>query len=267
MSYDAVEQSQYGSQPYELYKFAGVGFSFRLAAGDEEITYLGEIYSPATVTRSDLEMSNEVVSGQLKITITKDHPLAQMLLPYLPSSPIAVTVFGGHYVDGDAETVVLFTGNVASSRFTDQCEIVCNSAQYLLQRQIPQQLYQAPCSHVFGDPECGADLVAHTFTGTVSAIDSTGTILTVPAFASIPDSLKAGYIRFGNDFRMVVAHSGSTVTLLASFTGLATGGTIFGTAGCNLDFSSCSHYGRTISFLGFDLVPTINPFDGSASVG
>lgn len=264
MSFDAIEKSGASSQPYELYLFQTVGLSFALTNSENPITYLGQQYTPATISRTEAELSNEVVSGQIKIYIAVDHPLAILLIPYLPSAPVAVTVFGSHY--SDTETVVLFTGEIASARFTDQCEIICNSAQYLLQRKIPQQLYQAPCSHIFGDAGCGADLTAHTYHGTISAIDSTGTVLTIPAFASLPDSLQAGYLKHGNDFRMIVAHSGSTVTLISAIPGLVASAAVDATAGCLLDFASCQHYGRTSSFLGFDLIPTVNPFDGSASI-
>jgi uncharacterized phage protein (TIGR02218 family) len=265
MSYDAQERLGFGADPYELYLFQTVGLAFALTSAENPITYLGQVYTPTTITRSESEQSNEVVSGQIKIFIPVDHPLAALLIPYLPSAPIAVTVFGSHYAD--TETVVLFTGVIASSRFTDQCELTCNSTQYLLQRKIPQQLYQSPCSHIFGDVGCGADLAARTYDGTVTAIDSTGTVLTIPAFASLPDTLQAGYLKFGNDYRMVVAHAGATVTLITPIPAMRAGAAVAGTAGCNLDFSSCAHYGRTISFLGFDLIPTINPFDGSASIG
>jgi hypothetical protein len=264
MSFDALEKLGSGALPYELYLFQTTGISFALTSSEISITYLGEVYAPATVSRTEVEQSNEVVSGQIKIFLPVDHPLSQMLIPYLPSSPIAITVFGSHY--GDSETVVLFTGVVASARFTDQCELTCNSAQYLLQRKIPQQLYQAPCSHIFGDAGCGAVLADHTYTGEITAIDATGTILTIPAFASLPDSLKAGYLKHGNDFRMIVDHSGATVTLISAIAGLAALATVSGTAGCALDFATCQHYGRTSSFLGFDLIPTVNPFDGSASI-
>jgi hypothetical protein len=264
VSFDALEKSGFAAKPYELYLFQGTGISFALTSAENPITYLGQVYAPATIARTEAEHSNEVVSGQIKIYIPKDHPLAQLLIPYLPSAPIAITVYGSHY--SDTETVVLFTGVIASARFTDQCELVCNSATYLLQRKIPQQLYQSPCSHIFGDSGCGADLAVHTYHGSITAIDPTGTILTIPAFAALPDTLKAGYLKRGNDFRMIVGHSGATVTLISAIPGLAAGAAVDGTAGCNLDFSSCAHYKRTISFLGFDLIPIVNPFDGSASV-
>jgi uncharacterized phage protein (TIGR02218 family) len=265
MSYDALEQIGAGAQPYELYLFQGTGISFGLTSADKPITYLGNTFVPSTISRSESEQSNEVVSGQMKIFIQKDHPLAQLFLPYLPSSPIAITVYASHY--SDTETVVLFTGTVASARFTDQCELTCNSDQYLLQRKIPVQLYQSPCSHIFGDAGCTVNLIDHTYPGTIATIDSTGSVLTVTGFGALPDSLTGGYLRFGDEVRMVVAHTGTSVTLLSAIPDLDVGDSVLGIAGCQLTFAACSAYKNTFNFLGFDLIPEINPFDGSASIG
>ena len=265
MSFDALEQQGSGAQPYELFLFQGTGILFALSNADTSITYLGNTFVPTTITRSESEQSNEVVSGQLKIYLPTSHPLAQLLLPYLPTSPIAVTIYGSHY--SDTETVVLFTGTIASARFTDQCEIVCNSSQYLLQNKIPAQLYQSPCGHIFGDAGCGIDLADHTYSGTVSAIDSTGTVLTVTGWTSLPDPLTGGYLQFGNYVRMIVAAAGNQVTLLSPIPGLEIGSAVLGIAGCPLTFAGCQHYSNSFHFLGFDLIPTINPFDGSASIG
>lgn len=265
MSFDPIEKSGASAEPYELYQFQGLGITFLLTSADEEITYLGQQYTPTTISRSELEQSNEVVSGQLKVYLPKNHPLSLIMLPYLPASPITLTIFSSHY--SDSETVVIFTGDVASARFTTQCELTCNSEQYRLQRKIPFQLYQAPCAHVFGDDECGINLVDHTYSGTITVIDSTGTVLTVPAFASIPDSLRAGFITVGTQVRMIVAHAGNQVTLLSPIAGLTTGSACSGTAGCRLIFSDCEFYKNIRNFLGFDLMPIDNPFDGSAAVG
>jgi len=265
MSYDALEQQGAGAQPYELYLFQGVGISFALTNADEPITYLGNVYTPTTIGRSEVDQSNEVVSGQIKVYVPKDHPLAELFIPYLPASPISLLVYGSHY--GDSETVALFTGTVDSARFTDECEFTANSDQYLLQNKIPKQLYQSPCCHVFGDPGCGIDLTKHTYAGTITAIDATGTVLTIPAFASIPDSLQGGYLNWGNAKRMIVAQVGATVTLLSPIAGLTVGQSISGVAGCALTFAACSTYSNIANFFGFDLIPEINPFDGSASIG
>ena len=265
MSFDSIEQQGFGAEPYELYLFQGTGTSYALTSADEEITYLGQVYAPATISRDELDQSNEVVAGQVKIYLPCDHPLAQQMLPYLPPAPIGIVIFGGHF--GDTNVATLFTGTIASARFTDQCELTCNSDQYLLQRRIPTQLFQSPCTHIFGDPGCGVALSDHTYADVVTAIDSTGTILTVPAFASIPDSLQGGFLRFGNQVMMVITHSGSSVTLLSAIEDLEVGASVSGIAGCALTFEACTSYKNVQNFLGFDLIPILNPFDGSASIG
>ena len=267
MTYDAQEQLGSGVQPYELFLFQGTGLNVPLTSADRAITYLGNVYVPASIERNEVDQSSEVTSGTIKIFLPKDHPLAQMFIPYLPVSPITVIVYGSHYTDLDGETVALFTGTVASARFTDQCELTCTSSQYLLQRKIPMQLYQSQCAHVFGDAGCTINLADHTYSGTVSAIDATGTVLTVPGFASIPDSLKSGTLAFAGQLRMIVAHAGAQVTLLSPIVGLIAGSAVAGTAGCALTFSACAVYKNIANFLGFDLIPEVNPFDGSASVG
>jgi len=156
LSYDALEKSGSGSQPFELFLFQGTGILYALTSGDDDADYLGFHFVKASISRTEVDQSAEVTSGQIKVQINPDHPLAQMFIPYLPASPIALTVYGGHV--GDSEHAVLFSGNVASAFFAEQCELTCNSDQYSINRKILQQLYQAPCTHIFGDPDCGIDL-------------------------------------------------------------------------------------------------------------
>lgn len=261
MSYDSIEKSGSGSQPWEIYLFHTTGKSFLLTSADETITYLGQQYDPTTISRTEQEHTNEVISGRIKITIPPSHPLAAEFIPYLPPTPMEVTIFGGHY--GDSDVVVLFSGNVASTLFTDQCELNCNSDMYRLQRLIPKKLYQAPCAHVFGDAGCGIDLALFTTTGTIASVDSTGTIIHVTAFNGLSHSLKGGYFLHGNDLRMIVDHTGDQVTLLTAIPGLAINQVVKGVAGCQHTFAACQSYNNTPQFFGFDLMPQTNPFDGS----
>ncbi|MGH9780338.1 MAG: phage BR0599 family protein, partial [Candidatus Acidiferrales bacterium] len=264
VTFDAQEKLGSGAKPYELYLFAMTGQEFALTTADVPITYLGQTYTPTTMSRTAIEQSNEVVAGQIKVYIPKTHPLALLFLPYLPPSVVSITIFGSHY--GDSETVVLFTGTADAGQFTDQCELTCNSDQYQLQKKIPTQLFQTPCSHVFCDAGCTLSITDFTYSGSITAIDSTGTVLTVPAFASLPHSLTGGYFKRGNDVRMVVAHAGDQITLLSAIAGLEVGDACFGFAGCALTFAACVDYNNIDNYLGFDLIPILNPFDGTANI-
>jgi uncharacterized phage protein (TIGR02218 family) len=258
MSYDAIEQSPAQSQPFELYQFSVAGQSFWLTSADQSIAYGGQTYTPATIRRTEMEHSNEVLSGQLKIYVAPQSQIAQLLIPYLTPSIMVVTIFGGHY--GDTEVVTLFTGKVSNAAIETECEIVVNSDQYILQRKIPKQGYQAPCVHVFGDAGCGINLASFATTGAVSAISTDGLTITVPTFSGLLHSLAAGYFRRGNDCRMITNHVANQVTLLSPISGLNIGDAVTGTAGCQLTYAACQAYNNIANFLGFDLTPLTNPF-------
>jgi uncharacterized phage protein (TIGR02218 family) len=261
MSFDSIEKSQATGEPWEIYLFQTSGKSFLLTSADEEVVYLGQHYTPTTIHRTDMEHTNEVISGQIKVYVPVSHPLAELFIPYLPPSPMQLTIFGGHF--GDANVVTLFSGNVASSLFKDECELTCNSDIYLLQRHIPKKLYQSPCAHVFGDAGCTVDLALFTTHGTISAVSADGTQVTVAAFAGLTHPLKGGYFQRGNDFRMVVDHTGSVITLLSAISNLRVGDAVSGVSGCMHTYAACQSYNNVANFLGFDLIPQTNPFDGS----
>lgn len=266
MSFDSVEQSQSSGQPWEIYLFQTSGQSFFLTSADQAITYLGQEYDPQTLRRDEMEETAEVDSGEIKVYIPTSHPLAQLFIGGLPPTPVQLTIFAGHY--GDSEVLAIYTGSVASSAFTDECELVCRSDKYLLQRKIPKELYQSLCNHIFGDAGCTIDLALFTYIGVVDAIDSTGTVLTVDAFATISPAgrLKGGYFQQGNSVRAILVHSGSSITLMSPIANLQTGDACKGVAGCAHTYPACQSYNNVPNFLGFDLIPDINPFDETTSL-
>jgi hypothetical protein len=261
MTFDAMEKSTASSEPFELYLFQGTGINIAVTSGDKEIDYLGQTFVPTTVSRDEVDVSNEVTSGQAKVYLPKNHPIAQLFVGYLPTSQVSLTIFAGH--DRDPDIFVVFSGYVASSAFGDQATLICNSYQYKMQSRIPRILYQAPCPHVFGDKFCGVDLSTVTYAGVVGAISADGTGVTVTAFASLPHSLIGGIFRRGNDLRMIVDQVGDVITLITAIAGLAVSDVVLGTAGCQGTYDDCNSYLNIANFLGFDLIPILNPFDGS----
>lgn len=265
MSFDSLEQSQASGQPWEAYLFQTTGQSFALTSCDEAISYLGQTFEPTTLRRDQMEESAEVDSGEIKIYIPASHPLAQLFIPGLPPAPVQLTIYAGHF--GDSEVLALYGGAIASAAFTDECELTCRSDKYLLNRKIPKELYQGLCNHIFGDAGCGINLALFTYAGAVDAIDSTGTVLTINAFSSVPaGQLKGGYFRTGNVVRAILGHAGSAVRLMSPISGLAIGAACTGIAGCAHTYPACQGYNNVPNFLGFDLIPSINPFDQSTSL-
>jgi hypothetical protein len=266
MSFDSIERSQASGEPWEAYLFQTTGKSFLYTSADVEIVYLGQHYVPMTIHRDGMEETAEVNSGEIKVYVPNSDPLAQLFLPGLPPAPVQLTIFAGHF--GDTDVVAFFGGSVYSGSFTDECELVCRSDKYLLNRKIPKELYQGLCNHIFGDPGCGINLALHTYMGVVGTIDSSGMVLTVATFAAVPGGqLKGGYFRVGNIVRAILTHSGSAIRLMSPIAGLNVASPCTAIAGCAHTYPACLAYENVPNFLGFDLIPSINPFDGSTSLG
>ena len=259
MSFDALEKAT-ESLPFELYLFQLTGQEFALTSADQAIAYGARTYEPTVMTRTGLDQSQEMNAGQVTISLPKAHPLSALFVPYLPAGPVALTIFAGHA--SDPEIVAIFSGKVASAQYKEECQLLCVPDQDQVKKQIPFALYQAGCAHIFGDAGCTFDLTTVTYAGTVSAIDPTGTIVTVSSFA-LATTLSNGYLQRGTDVRMIVAQSGSTVTLIEPITGLAIGDSVTAVAGCAHTYAACTHYANVPNFLGFDMIPTQNPFSGS----
>lgn len=261
MSFDSIEKSIELSKPYEMYLFQGVGIDIAVTSADFTAEYLSHTFTPTTINRTEQDISSEVNTGQIKVYLPKNHPIAQLFVAYLPTSQVALTIYAGHI--GDSEVAVVFSGYVASARFTDQAELVCNSDAYKMQTRIPRVLYQAPCGHIFGSPGCGVPLADHSYVGAVGAISADGLEITVSAFTGLPDPLIAGYFKRGNDLRMIVGQAGDVITLITPIADLEVGDECLATAGCDQTYGTCNHYLNVRNFLGFDLIPQINPFNGA----
>jgi hypothetical protein len=261
LTFDATEKSVSDSKPFELYLFQGVGINIAVTSADKTINYSSNIFPPTTIDRTEVDVSSEVTNGQIKVYLPKNHAIAQLFVGYLPTSPVALSIFAGH--DGDPDVFCIFIGYVASVNFGDQAELVCNAAVYKLQTRIPRVLYQSQCPHIFGSPQCGVNLIDFTFLGVVGAISADGTQITVTAFGSTSHTLKNGFFRRGNDLRMIVDHTTDVVTLLTAIADLQVGDAILGVAGCAQTFDDCNSYNNIANFLGFDLIPILNPFDGT----
>ena len=91
----------------------------------------------------------------------------------------------------------------------------------------------------------------------------TGTTLQAAVFATQPNGWwVSGYVRVDNeDYRMVTAHTGDTVTVLSPFEDLAAGEVIEVFAGCDRSWATCgSKFTNQANFGGWPFWPTKNPY-------
>lgn len=123
MSYNSRETSVSSGQPFELYLFQTQTQSWRFTSADEAQSYQGAAYSPESISRTNTSQNAEVSGGHIKVTIPKDHTIAQMFVAYIPSTPLTLVIYRGHRGEADSEMKVAFTGRVLLGRLTTQMRI------------------------------------------------------------------------------------------------------------------------------------------------
>jgi uncharacterized phage protein (TIGR02218 family) len=260
MSYDAIETSPYGSQPFELYAFITVDQQWYYTSGDQPITYLGHTYLPEVIKRTPTNQTSEAKAGTVRVTLPKENPVPQQFVAFSPTTPMFLVIYRGH--GGDSDVVVNFTGRVTINRFGDFGELNCIPDSDFLKNNVPAVKFQSPCNHFLYDLGCTVDKTLFRVGGTIATISAAGDVVTVAAAASKPDNwFTAGYIEIGQQRRMILLHNGTSLTLLAPLFNVAVGVAVNLYAGCMRDYHTCvQKFANGKNFMGFQWVPVKNPF-------
>lgn len=261
MSFDALETSQRGGVPVELYRFDWGQTRYCYTSADEDITYLGDLYTSEAVLRSSARQSGELEQGGIEIELPHTNPVVAPFLSYSPEPPIAVTVFAKHRTDPEAITV--FLGSLASVTVRGAvATLQCLPLYEVLRRTVPRNTYQAQCNWALYSAQCGVLAGNHRLTAKITAINAEE--IQATAFSSKPSGwFDNGWVeRATGERRWIVSHVGSVVTLMSPFVGLAVNEDVFAYPGCDRTESDCkTKFSNLLNFLGFPRIPTRNPFE------
>jgi uncharacterized phage protein (TIGR02218 family) len=260
LTYDSREISSYFGQPFELYWFATADKNFYFTSADHAITYLSNEYIPVSIKRTQTNQTAEAKGGSVRVTVDKDNPVAELFIAFSPSTPLFLVIYRGH--EGDSDVVVNFTGKVTMTVFGDFAELTAIPESDVLKNSIPAMAFQAPCNHFLYDSGCGINKSDFATAGTIATIDATGQIITVAAAGSkVNGWFTVGYVEIGQQRRMIMLHSGSTLKLIAPLFGVEVGDAVTLYAGCMRDFNTCkTKFDNAKNYLGFQWIPAKNPF-------
>ncbi len=260
MSYESREISIFAGQPYELYLFEMAGQSWRLTSG-EKIRYLGgQPCTPTPIRRSSIAKGGETSSNTNKVTMPRDHEIAQLFVGFTPPASMSLTIYRGH--EGDSEIVVQFVGAVMHASFDEDCELECAPEERILSQRIPRIVVQAPCNKIIYSTACGAHPEDFKTDATVTGI--TGAVVTAAEFGGPADGwFTNGYLQKGYFRRMIIRHVGTDLTLIQAIPGLAADDAVTAFAGCARTFAACKDkFTNGPNFMGFPWIPLRNPFKG-----
>lgn len=279
MTYSAYESSAHDGAPVELYHFSFGRGSFFYTSSDAPVMREGARYVPEAIARTEIEHDVEDNSGTITVTLPHDNPVANLFRAHLPSSPVRLSIYRTHREDG--QLVLAWRGDVTASEFESYaCRLTCQPISGRLGRQFPSTLFQSQCTHVlFSQTEylgpsafhpraaqrvgCNVKREAHRLTATLEAVS--GLTLTSPVFATKPDGwFTAGIVEFDSgEVRHLTKHIGNTVEM-AYPADVGAGAVVSAFPGCDgLETTCKSKFNNVINFLGFNRVPTRNPYSSS----
>tara|TARA_R110002072_G_scaffold219866_1_gene377455 strand:+ start:117 stop:983 length:867 start_codon:yes stop_codon:yes gene_type:complete len=288
VTYALLESSSSEGRPYFLYQFVEGDLVWRFTSRAEAWTSLdigGETltWDPAAVAHGDVVQTSEIERGRLELTWPVSHPFARRFLAPMGTTPVTLTIFRGHE-QVPAETVAHWKGRVVGAEVEGQRILLqAESLFSTLRRAGVRAKYLRLCRHAHYGRGCGLDIAAFWQAGTVTAVASRGSTLTIPEAADHPDGwFRGGVLRFGAQLGFITGHTGASLTPSRSMPELAaalatpeidpnTGNPlpvlIDLAPGCDLRAATCAaKFDNLGNFGGFPEIPGRNPLGGGSIV-
>lgn len=250
-------------------------------SGDTAVTYMGEVYEPIPLGRSETETKNELSRANIEVKLSLDNVMGRRWLHDLVETLVGLTIFEK---DEDGEIGIVWKGRLSGLK-PSMSEIALNfeSVFTSLRRPGLRARYQRSCRHMLYSRSCGVNKESWAVDGIATAVN--GPVVTVPEAAAYP----AGYFVTGmlegpdGTLRFIVGHSGDQITLIRPFVSMAKAlsldgyglsyGKYYGGAkvrmfpGCDRTRNTClGRFNNLNNYGGFDWIPLRNPFDGSSIV-
>lgn len=269
MSYSTLETSIQDGAPIELHTFARnsvvVG---RYTSADTDVTIDGEIYisQPGGHDRSAISLSGEKGRDVLKITVARNHPVAEMIALRPRSGVVSYTLRRYHRAD-TSDLITVYAGRVMSARRgkTGERILMVEPIDHMQQRMGLSRVVQTACGHVLYGPLCRLKMDDWEHTTTVSAIN--GREITVASSRPLPYT--GGIVVFESDgiedYAYIENANGLALTLDLPLYQLAVNDTVKIYSGCDWTMDTCHNvYNNSENYGGRLHIPDLNPVSQSA---
>jgi hypothetical protein len=264
MTFDAREVSTHDGAPLECYEITHGSTVWRLTSADSDVVCGGHTYTPATITRGEIDLSSEDGQSTLEIALPITHPIAALFIPDRPNHPVTLVLYAGH--QDEAEWLIAWAGELKQPILKGSLATLTGMpAGRALRRTIPATSFQPDCNWPLFSPACGLTRNSHGHVATITGIS--GCYIAAADFGSHPNY----YFRLGEvvgpdgETRSVWNHENTVITLREPFRNLAVGDLVTAYRGCSHTLAACAVFGNLTRFLGFPWVPGKNPFVSGVS--
>lgn len=269
MSFSEFETSLQNGQPVRLYQFQRGPIRWGYTSADRNISHAGIVFRTIEggITDDGIRQTGDAQADTLTLTLPASTDVAQMYRVVAPAQTVQVTIFDLHY--GDNGYLVVWIGNVAGVKFTDQitAKVQCQTLETTLERTGLRKTWMRGCSNTLYDNACRAPRNNFKTEGVITHMD--GISIGFAAASGQPNGYYAGgYVewtsQYGLEQRGIEAHVGDTLTLFGSTFGLINGQNIAVFAGCDRTMNTCNNrFNNLINYGGCPFMPDQSPFDGN----
>ena len=266
MTFAAIQALVSGKRPIWLYEITMDGTTNYLSRGTD-YTYNAQLYTQTNVAHSRIVVTQSVNKAEVVLTFPRTNALAQTIRDN-DAGEVGLVIKHGYSNDPDQEFVTKFAGRVIGTKpMLGTISLQCENNFTAFRRRGIAAVMQRPCRHALYHAGCGLAIGDFNIAGTATAY--TGGVLTVTEASGQADGYyNGGVVTFGTAQQMILSHVGTSLTLLAPVSGLASEITASGSAaittapGCNRSMTDCAtKFTNIANFGGFPYM-TDSPFDG-----
>jgi uncharacterized phage protein (TIGR02218 family) len=277
--FEFFEESVEKGSPVELYDLTFGTRQYRWTSADTNITWKGNLYTAIPIQRTQIILAPAQELDLLEITMPATNEFPAMFVDIVPSRLASLTITRIHWQDELADTidgyVVIFRGFVQSVAFSKnnfESRLAVTPISMNLNKPVPLWTYQSLCNHMLFDAGCGlienerdpADPTKYLYRRDCVVSSASGNILTVTGMEDKdPGWATAGFVQSGEEeFRTVLEHrSGGILDLILPFYYPIDGLPVKVWVGCDHASETCrTKFTNIVNYLGFEFVPTKNPF-------
>jgi len=260
-----LEQSIFGGKPIDLFRFVHGTQVWTYSRVSKEIVYNGETYTRLAISRTSIGHQSELAKSDIKVEVPIGSGISQLFLPGSVENIVSLTIF--HQQDGATDTRVGWKGRITLSSWDDGVCTLNGESLYGRQRRNGlRDRYTRGCQYDVYGRGCWLDKANFAVAGTVTAIDSSLTVLTVPEAAGYADGyFIAGMVETSDGaYRFIVNQSGSDITLTSPVNGVTVDDAITIYPGCDHSRQVCNDkFGNILNYGGKPWIPVDNPNTGS----
>lgn len=255
------------SQPIELYLFTGTLREYLYTSANVDITDGGREYEAVPIQRTGIILGDVTEKNEVKITLPIGTDIVADYGFDIPPPDLQVEVFRMHGVG--AESVAWFKGTVTSvvAEGVKATLIIPSLFSAGMASEFPNVVWQSQCNHNTFGTRCGLNRDDFKTEGTVAEIVDRTHIRVAEASSHADGYYLAGeIIKYGvlanqTERRIIVEHTGTSLTLNYPFRDIQEGMTVELYAGDDHNMSTCKNkFNNLVNFFGFPYTPSLNPF-------